>query len=67
MLTVDRYAAIRPLHRDGLTLRQIARQLGHSPKTILKALNHPEPPPYTLSAPRSAPTFHSQLPNDAMR
>ena len=57
MLTVDRFARIRQLHRDGLTLRQIARQLGHSPKTILKALNHPEPIPYTLSGPRAAPTF----------
>jgi len=57
MLTVDRYAAIRQLRREGLTLRQIARQLGHSPKTILKALNHPEPPAYARSTPRSAPTF----------
>ena len=45
MLTVDHYARIRQLRRDGLTIRQIAEQLGHSPKTILKALEHPEPPP----------------------
>ena len=57
MLTVDRFARIRQLHREGLSLRAIAQQLGHSPKTILKALRHPEPIPYTLSAPRSAPTF----------
>jgi transposase len=57
MLTVDRYAQIRQLHRDGLSVRQIARQLGHSHQTILKALNHPEPPPYTRSAPRPAPAF----------
>jgi transposase len=57
MLTVDRFARIRQLHREGLSLRAIAQQLGHSPKTILKALNHPEPIPYTLSAPRAAPTF----------
>lgn len=56
-LTVDRFARIRQLHREGLPLRAIAQQLGHSPKTILKALRHPEPPPYTLSAPRPAPTF----------
>ncbi len=57
MLTVDRYARIRQLHGEGLSLRDIARQLGHSPKTILKALRHPQPPPYTLAAPRPAPTF----------
>ncbi len=57
MLTVDRIAQIRQLHRDGLSVRQIARQLGHSHQTILKALNHPEPVPYTRSAPRAAPAF----------
>ena len=57
MLTVDRFAHIRQLHRDGLSVRQIARQLGHSHQTILKALNHPEPVPYTRSAPRAAPAF----------
>lgn len=57
MLTVDRFARIRQLRRDGWTLRQIARQLGHSPKTILKALAQPEPTPYTLTAPRPAPIF----------
>ena len=43
MLTVDHYARIRQLHRDGLTIREIADQLHHSPKTILKALKNPEP------------------------
>jgi transposase len=57
MLTVDQYARIRQLHRDGLTIRQIADQLNHSPKTILKALAHPEPPPTAPAAPRSAPVF----------
>ena len=45
MLTVEHYARIRQLRRDGLTIRQIAQQLGHSSKTILKALEHSEPPP----------------------
>jgi transposase len=54
---VDRYTEIRRLHRDGLTIREIAQRLGHSSKTIIKALEHPEPIPYTLAAPRSAPTF----------
>jgi transposase len=57
MLTVDHFARIRQLRRDGLTIRQIAEQLNHSPKTILKALAHPEPTPATRSAPRSAPVF----------
>ena len=57
MRTVDAFAEIRRLHRDGLSTRQIARQLGHSHQTILKALRHPQPPGYTLSAPRPAPTF----------
>jgi transposase len=56
MLTVDQYARIRQLRRDGLTIRQIADQLHHSPKTILKALDHPQPPPRP-SAPRPAPVF----------
>lgn len=43
MLTVDQNARIRQLRRDGLTIRQIADQLHHSPKTILKALENPEP------------------------
>jgi transposase len=57
MLTVDHYAHIRQLRRDGLTIREIADQLHHSPKTILKALTHPEPPPTLPSAPRAAPVF----------
>ena len=57
MLTVDHYARIRQLHRDGLTIRQIADQLNHSPKTILKALAHPEPAPSLPLASRPAPVF----------
>jgi transposase len=57
MLTVDQYARIRQLRRDGLTIRQIADQLNHSPKTILKALANPEPVPPAASEPRPAPVF----------
>ena len=57
MLTVDQYARIRQLRRDGCTLRQIARQLNHSPKTILKALANPEPPATIAVPPRVAPVF----------
>jgi len=57
MLTVDHFARIRQLRRDGLTIREIADQLHHSPKTILKALANPEPQPIRVSAPRAAPVF----------
>jgi transposase len=57
MLTVDHFARIRQLRRDGLTIREIADQLHHSPKTILKALENPEPVSASPSAPRSAPVF----------
>jgi transposase len=40
-----------------LTIRQIADQLNHSPKTILKALANPEPTLPGASEPRSAPVF----------
>jgi transposase len=57
MLTVDHYARIRQLRRDGLSIRQIADQLNHSPKTILKALANPEPAPAIPIEPRAAPVF----------
>jgi len=57
MLTVDQYAHIRQLRRDGLTIRQIADRLNHSPKTILKALAHPEPVKPVPTEPRTAPVF----------
>lgn len=57
MRTVDDFARIRQLHRDGLSARQIAKQLGCGRDTIRKALANPEPKPYTLAVPRSAPVF----------
>lgn len=57
MRTVDDFAEIRRLHRDGLSARQIARQLRVGRDTIRKALADPEPPPYTRTAPRLAPVF----------
>ena len=57
MRTVDDFAAIRPAHRDGLRIRQIARKLAVGRGTVRKALNKPEPRPHTLSRPRPAPTF----------
>ena len=57
MRTVDDFAAIRQAHRDGLSIRQIAKRLGVGRETVRKALNHPEPQPYTLARPRPAPAF----------
>lgn len=44
MLTVDDYGAIRRARREGLSIRQISRQFGHTRKTIRHVLNHAEPP-----------------------
>jgi transposase len=57
MRTVDDFARIRQLHRDGLSTRRIAKQLGVGRDTIRKALQNPEPKPYTLTEPRVAPVF----------
>ena len=55
MLTVDDYGAIRRARRDGMSIRQIARQFEHSRKTIRHALNHAEPPPTPRTRERKAP------------
>lgn len=57
MLTVDHFARIRQARRDGLTIREIADQLGHSTKTVVKVLGQPEPAPYARSQERPAPIF----------
>ena len=58
MLTVDDYGAIRRARRDGMSIRQIARQFGHTRKTVRHALGHAEPPAPTnrdRKAPRLGP------------
>jgi transposase len=57
MRTVDDFAQIRQLHADGLSARQIARQLNVGRDTVRKALANPQPKPYTLKKPRPAPVF----------
>ena len=52
MLTVDHYEIIRRKVRNGMTQREVARELGHSRNTIAKALANPIPPGYRLSQPR---------------
>lgn len=64
MLTVDDYGAIRRARRDGLSIRQIARQLNHSRRTVRHALRHAEPHPEPLTRGRPAPRlgpFHDLI------
>ena len=49
MRTVDDFARIRQAHGDGLSARQIAKQLGVGRDTVRKALQNPESQPYTLA------------------
>jgi transposase len=44
VLTVDDYGAIRRARRDGMSIRRIAREFGHTRKTIRHVLTHAEPP-----------------------
>src|SRR3954447_23147814 len=43
VLTVDDYGAIRRARRDGMSIRQISRQFGHTRKTVRHVLDHAEP------------------------
>lgn len=53
MLKVDDYARIRLAHRDGMSIRQIARTFGHSRHKIRQVIHEPVPKPYTLAQPRA--------------
>ncbi len=57
MRTVDDFARIRQLNRDGLSARRIAKRLGVGRDTVRKALANAEPMPYTRTVPRVAPVF----------
>jgi transposase len=61
MLKVDQYAAIRRAHRDGMSIREIARRFGHSRKSIRKALASAEPTPYRRNGPWPTPKFTAEL------
>ena len=43
---MDEYARIRRAHRDGMSVREIARRFGHSKRTVRKALANAEPGEY---------------------
>jgi transposase len=55
MLKVDDYLQIRLLHRDGVSVRQIARRLGHGRDTVKKALVEATPRGYTRTRPVTCP------------
>lgn len=65
MLTVEHYGRIRRAHRDRMSIREIARQFGHSRKTIRKVLRScGEPQPYPQRERQSAPklgAFHEAI------
>lgn len=49
MLKVEDYARIRRAHRDGMSIREIARTFRHSRRKIREVLQNPEPRGYTRS------------------
>lgn len=56
MLQVVDYEQIRrAYYLEHKSMRQIAREMGHSRKSIKKAIEHAEPPGYRLQEPRQAP------------
>lgn len=62
MLTVEHYGQIRRAHRDGMSVRAIARTLRHSRRKVREALTRPEPRPYTRCKDPPAPglgAFHA--------
>ena len=57
MLTVEDYGVIRRAHRDGMSIRAIARQFHHSRRKVRETLASPDPRPYTRTQEADAPTL----------
>jgi transposase len=57
VLTVDDYGAIRRAHRDGMTIREIARTFHHSRYKIRQILEQSEPLPRSQTRNRPAPVL----------
>ena len=55
MLTVEDYGVIRRAHRDGMSIRAIARTFHHSRRKVRDALASPEPQPYSRTKEAQAP------------
>ena len=62
MLTVEDYAEIRRAHRDGMSIRAIAKQYHRSRRKIREALKAPEPEPYTRTKTPAAPKLGAFIP-----
>jgi len=62
MLTVDDYARIRRTYRDGMSLRAIAREFGHSWRKVRQVVEQPEPKPYTRRKLPKAPKLGRSQP-----
>ena len=54
MLPLEDWMDIQALYREGLSVREIARQTGRSRNTIARLLAQPAPQPFTRSAPESS-------------
>src|SRR5262245_4632133 len=64
MLKVEDYTKIRLAHRDGMSVREIARTFGHSRTKVRQVLSEAQPKPYTRSKPPPAPVlgpFHAAI------
>ena len=55
MFELDEYARIRLAHRDGMSVREIARRFSRSRQAVRKALAYAEPPGYRRTKERTAP------------
>ncbi len=62
MLTVDDYAEIRLAHRDGMSIRAIAKKYRRSRRKIREALKVPEPEPYARAKTPAAPKLGAFIP-----
>jgi transposase len=64
MLRVDDYAKIRLAHRDGMSIRELAKTFHHSREKIREVLAQPQPTGYTRTRPPPAPvlgSFHQAI------
>jgi len=63
MLTVDDYAKIRLAHRDGMSIRAIARTFEHSRRKVREILANPQPKRYAASNPNPRPCWARSTPS----
>ena len=64
MLTVDDYTRIRIAHRDGMSIRAIARTFEHSRRKVREILANAQPAGYARAKPKPAPvlgSFHAVI------